>query len=417
MIKKRKPRILWANVCCLLDTSSGASLSVREMLRQLDAHGYEVAILGATVFDAQMGVSQVKHALETVRKNRKRMIEIQDGSLTHRLITTASVFRKDMTSLEEGSWYGQYIQMLDTFRPDLVWFYGGQPFDFLIPDEARYRNIPTAALLVNGNYQGRRWFRDVDIILTDSKATAEMYRRTQGYHVYPVGKFVNPENVVSSEHTRQRLLFINPTLEKGAGIVVQLAILLERQRPDIIFEVVQSRGDWHEHVKHITASLGEPRTGLQNVIVTPSTKDMRSVYGRARIVLSLSLWWESGSRVLAEAMLNGIPAIITDRGGPPEMIGNAGLKLRLPERFHEKPYKRLPKPELLTPLVHKIIELYDDESLYQEFVARARYVGATVHDLSISTRRLMQALEPCIDKRAGDRLINEPDTRGMAFSE
>ena len=35
VINKDKPRFLWANVYCLLDSSSGASLLVREMLRQL----------------------------------------------------------------------------------------------------------------------------------------------------------------------------------------------------------------------------------------------------------------------------------------------------------------------------------------------------------------------------------------------
>ena len=33
--KDRKPRLLWANAFCLLDTSSGASMSVRQMLLQL----------------------------------------------------------------------------------------------------------------------------------------------------------------------------------------------------------------------------------------------------------------------------------------------------------------------------------------------------------------------------------------------
>ena len=45
----RKPRILWASLFTLLDTSSGAAITVREMLRQLVFRGYEVAVVGATL--------------------------------------------------------------------------------------------------------------------------------------------------------------------------------------------------------------------------------------------------------------------------------------------------------------------------------------------------------------------------------
>jgi hypothetical protein len=57
--QKRKPRILWANPFCLLDTSSGASMTVRQMLLQLVARGYEVQVLGATVFDSPKGMGRL----------------------------------------------------------------------------------------------------------------------------------------------------------------------------------------------------------------------------------------------------------------------------------------------------------------------------------------------------------------------
>lgn len=58
--KPRKPRLLWANVYCLLDTSSGASMAVREMLLQLARRGYEIAVLGATVFDNPRGITRLQ---------------------------------------------------------------------------------------------------------------------------------------------------------------------------------------------------------------------------------------------------------------------------------------------------------------------------------------------------------------------
>jgi len=53
--ERPKPRILWANAYCLMDTSSGASMSVREILKQLAVRGFDVCILGATNFDSESG--------------------------------------------------------------------------------------------------------------------------------------------------------------------------------------------------------------------------------------------------------------------------------------------------------------------------------------------------------------------------
>lgn len=398
----RKPRLLWANPFCLLDTSSGASISARQMLLQLVQQGYEVVILGATHFDAEKGLLRLREHWETFEKNRKQVVKVNDGPLTHHLLVTASTQRNQMTTEEEGIWYSLYVNTLESFKPDLVWFYGGQTLDMLIPDEARMRGIPSVAYLVNGNYQSSRWCRDVDLIVTDSQATADFYKERQGFTPVAVGTFIDPAGVVVGEHRRERLLFVNPSWAKGVGIVVQLALLLRQQRPDITFEVVESRGDWQAAVRQVSAAMGQPCEALDNVVVTPNTDDMRPVYSRARLLLAPSLWWESGARVLAEAMLNGIPAIVTDRGGSPEMIQDGGIKLVLPENCHAAPYTTLPTLELLQPLVDRLIQLYDDEALYQHYVARAHAVGQNRHALAVSTGRLLQAFAPLIQRRAGD---------------
>ena len=74
-----------------------------------------------------------------------------------------------------------------------------------------------------------------------------------------------------------------------------------------------------------------------------------------------SLWWESGGRVLVEAMMNGIPAFITDRGGMPEMVEDAGIKINFSEEFFKAPYLLVPATEQLAPIVDLIIRMYDDK--------------------------------------------------------
>ncbi|MCP1305485.1 glycosyltransferase [Halomonas sp. R1t8] len=400
---KRKPRLLWANPFCLLDTSSGASMTVRQMLHQLVAKGYEVQVLGATVFDNPKGMGKLKEQYSDIHANLHQLIKAEDGPLTHQLLVTYSTNRNHLTTHESSLWYSQYTNLLDHFKPDVVWFYGGQTLDMLIPDEARDRGIPTAFYLANGSYKATRWCRDIDLVLTDSQATADMYRKAAGFAAKPIGKFIDQATFVAEHHERKRLLYINPSWAKGASIVVQLALQLERKRPDIEIEVVEARADWAEVLRETSKKLGQKRDTLPNVIITPNTSDMREPYGRARVLLAPSLWWESSGRVLAEAMLNGIPALITNRGGMPEMVDDAGIAFDFPEECHEEPYQHLLSDDELQPLLNAVIAFYDDEALYQSYVERAKHVGEQKHHLDKATQRLVNAFTPLVRQRAGNK--------------
>jgi glycosyltransferase involved in cell wall biosynthesis len=327
MIKESENiNLLWANRYCLLDTSSGASISIREMLHRLTKRNFDVDVVGATVFDSEAGKYRIASDLKRLQEKEGKIIRVKDGDLSHNLVKTKKATSREITLEELNVIYSLYVATLDKNKPDVFWFYGGNSFDYLLPYEAKRRGIATIAYLANGNYSGSRWCEDVDLILTDSQATADMYTNIFGRTPTPIGKFIPPESYVAKSHTRDHVTFVNPVLAKGAAVVVQLALALEEKRPDIKFEIVESRGGWSEVLQKVSAGMGKPRNSLSNVIVTPNTDDMRPVYARSRVILAPSMWWESGGRVLAEAMLNGIPAIVTNRGGCPEMIEDAGIK-------------------------------------------------------------------------------------------
>ena len=410
--QKRKPRLLWANPFCLLDTSSGASMTVRQMLKQLVKAGYEIEILGATIFDNPKGAGLFQEKMAQVPGTKKQLTEVDDDELVHKIVITKNSYRNELTTQEESKWFSQYCFMLDDFKPDIVWFYGGQTLDLLIADEARSRGIPSAFYLANGQYASSpRWCRDIDLVLTDSQATANMYRETVGFVATPLGKFIDSQQFVANHHEPKRLLFVNPSFEKGASIVIQLAFQLEKARPDIEIEVVEARADWQQVLRTVTRKVGKERSSLPNVVVTPNTSDMRDPYSRARVLLAPSLWWESSGRVLAEAMLNGIPAIVTNRGGMPEMIDDAGIKLDFPEACYEKPYQHLLSEEELAPLVEAVTAFYDDEAHYQTYVERAARVGREKHHISVSTKRLTEALAPLVAQKTGNKDFRVPQRK------
>lgn len=374
------------------------------MLFQLQQQGVDVSILGATNFDAPKGISRLAEAWPQVEAARSKMglVQVQDGELMHHLVATRSTARDDMTSLETSIWLARYLAMLAQIKPDLVFYYGGQPLDLLIAREARVRGIPVAFYLANASYNDTLWCRDVDLILTDSQSTTDFYKENHGYPVTPVGAFIDPAQVVGEWPSRQRILLVNPSLEKGVGIFIQLAMLMAERRPDIVFEVVESRGDWPRILSAVSRTIGRPVDTLPNVVVTPNTSDMRPVYARARLLMAPSLCRESAGRVAAEAMLNGIPAIVTKRGGLPEMVGDAAVFLEFPDEFYEPPYLNLPRLEIFEPLLARIERFYDDELHYQLYVARAREVARRRHSLEANTARLLKALAPLFAQRAGD---------------
>ncbi|MDC0490311.1 glycosyltransferase [Paracoccaceae bacterium] len=396
----KNPKILWANSYCLLDTSSGASISVRQILLELVKRGFEIDIVGATIFDTDKGVEGLGSLWEKIKTADASTVNVPDGPLLHRLIKTKEITRDQQTLSEANRFINLYQSRLDEFNPDLVFFYGGNAIDFLIPGEARVRGIPSASYLVNANYQGKRWCRDVDLIVTDTNATANFYKDTQGFKPVPIGKFIDPANVISKSHERKHLTFINPSYAKGAGIVCQLAIVLERLRPDIKIEVVESRGDWTSVVKDVSRSFFEnERDSLSNVILTPNTKNISEVYKRSRVLIAPSLWWESGSRVLAEAMLNGIPAIVTNKGGSPEIVGEGGVTIDLPQECYNHPYNKLPKAEYLTPIIELIETLWDNEGAYLNLMAKAIKRGME-HKIDVSAAKIESEFMKFIHNRS-----------------
>ncbi|MFO0989363.1 MAG: glycosyltransferase [Alphaproteobacteria bacterium] len=121
-----------------------------------------------------------------------------------------------------------------------------------------------------------------------------------------------------------RILFVNPSPSKGAGLVAAIAECLPHRR----FLVARSWAD----------APADPllEIALPNVETAAPKHDMRAIYRQARLLLMPSLLEESTGRVVSEAQFSGIPAVAIDRGGLAENVGAGGTVLPLgapPERW------------------------------------------------------------------------------------
>lgn len=111
----------------------------------------------------------------------------------------------------------------------------------------------------------------------------------------------------------------------------------------------------------------------ENIMVSPSVPLPRDIYSPTRVLIVPSLL-ESAGRVVEEALLNGIPPVVNDRGGLPEMCAGAGFVLPLPKTLQVA--DRMPvAAEVVRPWVDTIVRLCDDDQFYQAACQKALAAG------------------------------------------
>ena len=113
------------------------------------------------------------------------------------------------------------------------------------------------------------------------------------------------------------MTFVNPIPRKG----VEIAFALAARRPDIPFEFVEA---WKLR-NRVRANIEARAAHHGNVRFVASTPDMKKIYENSRVVLAPSLWDEAWGRVVSEAQVSGIPAIVSDSCGLPLATGRGGI--------------------------------------------------------------------------------------------
>lgn len=210
-------------------------------------------------------------------------------------------------------------EVVDRFRPDVAVVQSGNVMQIARDLEAN--GVPIALYFRNVEFDelgGDPTELRSALYIANSKFTAAKYEQEFGIHSTVIPPLVDPERY-RVESSRETVTLINPYPLKGGNLALEIA----RRCPDIPFVFVES---W-ELDDAIRAALTASLADLPNVTLRPRTNDMKSVYGKARILLAPSQWEEAWGRVASEAHCSGIPVLGSDRGGLPEAIGPGGTIL------------------------------------------------------------------------------------------
>lgn len=367
------------------------------MCEMLAAAGAEVRAVATTAseraghadpvaFLRSMNIDPTVHAGRRKGSDRP-VIEFLDRGVHYKLL---DVGRRDMHAWQKivGDQFDLLFDgELHSFRPDLLLGFGGQPGDIRRYERARRQGVRIVFSLRNEGYvndAGRVLLSSMDGVLTPSQYLTNFYRTVLEIDSTPLPLPMELEDVVAQEREEIFFTMINPSPEKGLMVMARLAEELSLRCPTIPMMIIESRGSAGRLVQ-AGMLAGFDLRRHENLMMSPPLEQPKEIYTATRVLLAPSLWQEPAGRVAAEALLNGIPPLVSDRGGLPETCNGAGFYLPIPPEI--TPRQATPvAAAVVEPWIELMIRLESDADFYREESRRAREAGAIYRPENLAPR-------------------------------
>src|SRR2546422_1960161 len=279
-------------------------------------------------------------------------------------------------------------QLLRDFAPDQVIACNGHPMIFQALAEARTRGITTAFAVRGFGYYEGRYFEHVDHAFTCSEFLTDVYREKVGLVSTPLEPPIDWSSVVAPSESRAFVTFVNPSPHKGLLLFARLADMLGSRRPDIPILVVQSGHSGGS----LNAIPGVDFSRYPQIMAAPPVPTPADYFALTRILVVPSVWEEPFGRVAAEAMINAIPPLVSNRGSLPQIVGGdfseggGGRVLPIPDWMTFKTTK-LPSEHEVEPWYEAVCTLWDDPALYRSVATRAHQIAEERYSEKVSRKK------------------------------
>ena len=402
-------RILLAIHNAYTDSTSGAAQSMRILMQWLAEAGHDVRVLGTARFDARPPADLMQHLAEhgvsprrsppskVFLRSVKRIANLGPGrptldftlnGVSVRMLLTKAPRNTPADRFEADQFLFLLDQILSESRPDLLVSYGGHPVVQEAMRRARAAGARIVFTLRNRGYEDRRYFDHVDHVFTTSPYLTDVYRQRIGLRSVGIESPIEWADVEAPEEMRRFVTFVNPSPGKGSLLFARLADMLGSTRPDIPLLVVQSA----HTAGALNAIPGLDFRKYPHIMAAPATPRPADFFALTRILIVPSTVAESFGRVAAEAMVNGIPPIVSDRGGLPQTVSEGGLVLPLPAWLTPEATD-LPSEEEVRPWFEAVCRLWDDPACYADASRRARAVAEERYSEPVMRRRYREYFE------------------------
>jgi glycosyltransferase involved in cell wall biosynthesis len=398
-------RFLLVNNHCISDPTAGVTQSLRTIMEFLADAGHECRILTTARFESAVTFTIEEHltaqgvdpsalaAAPGGRSAKRRRVAARP--VVHYAVrgvpVTLQLTRHNDESRPDDAEAKQYLALLDSllgeFVPDQLIACNGHPMIFDAMARARSRGITTAFAVRGFGYYDPAYFKDVDHVFTCSQFLTGVYRDKIGLVSTPLEPPIDWASVVAPADSRAFVTFVNPSMHKGLYLFARLADMLGSRRPDIPVLVVQSghSGGSLNAIPDIDFSR------YPQIMAAPPVPAPADYFALTRLLVVPSVWEEPFGRVAAEAMINAIPALVSNRGSLPQVVGGdfsengGGRVLPVPEWMTFKT-TRLPAEREIEPWYEAVCSLWDDPALYQAVAARARQIAEARYSEAVSRK-------------------------------
>lgn len=368
------PRVLLVLPQLPQDPAAGAARSLTTICEMLAAAGFQVRALAVTASEDRTATSaqpilQGMGIQFSVVQRKRPEITFAHRGVGFRLIDVGGLSPLGWQKIFGRHFDSAFDDELRTFHPDVVFTYGGLEADVRRHHRARNSGAKIVFGLRNEAYLSHEWYRYVDGFITPSQFLSDLYRERIAIETTPLLTPIGRQEIVAEDRDPIFLTMVNPSYEKGVVVFARLAEELSKQRPDLPILVIESRGS-----AGLLAGIGE-NGGFdlrrhENIMFSPAVPTPKDVYLPTRMLAVPSLL-DAAPRVIAEALMNGIPPLVSNRGGVPEMASEAGFVFTIPDSVTVA--DRVPvAAEVVQPWIETIIRLFDDEEFYQAECAKAQ---------------------------------------------
>lgn len=388
-----EPRVLVALPQSLLDPASGAARTLRTIAEILARSGFEVCALTTSTSEgaeppalattlraiAVQDLAQIRHACHAAAQWRFTFRGVR-----HIVLDYGPARRGQWQREQEMHFDRLFDQTMTNFGPQVLLTYGGRDGDQRRMLRARQHGCRLAFTLFNTGYLSADFLRAADLVLTPSVYLARRYEAALNLRSIPLPTPLNLADVLAPSRRPEYVTMINPTIGKGLMFVASLAEEIGLRHPGMKLRVIPARGSARlltlaglaggfDLRRHANVTLGT---------VTPYPRDF---YATARLLLVPSVAAEASARIVAEAQVNAVPPVTSDRGGLPENVADGGFTLPLPPELTELT-RRPVGPQAVRPWLELITSLLHDQQSYRAASDRAAAAGARFHPDRVGPR-------------------------------
>ena len=180
-------------------------------------------------------------------------------------------------------------------------------------------------------------------------------------------------------------------LASGEEIAFDRALLAtgsRARRPDIPVLVVQSG----QSGGSLNGIPGIDFGKYPQIMAAPPVPAPADYFALTRLLLVPSVWAEPFGRVAAEAMINGIPPIVGNRGALPQVVGGdfaeggGGRVLPIPDWMTPQTTD-VPSEHEIEPWYEAVCALWDDPNFYRSVATRARQIAEERYSEGVSRKQ------------------------------